>query len=55
MPEPKTRTVGDVVAVKEGAEVIRPDGVTVTVTGGSYVLTQTGTYTVAGREMEVSR
>jgi hypothetical protein len=45
--------VGDLIEVKEGGVVRRPDGEPVTVTGGSYVLTQTGTYDVDGTEMEV--
>lgn len=55
MAESKRKALkqGDVIEVKEGAFVLRPDGEPLTVTGGSYVLTQTGTYRVDGEEMEV--
>jgi hypothetical protein len=49
----KSHSLGDSVDVKEGGAVVRPDGVEVTVTGGSYILTQTGTYDVAGSEIVV--
>lgn len=47
------KQLGHVVEVKEGGVVRRPDGVEVTVTGGSYVLAQVGVYDVDGTEMTV--
>jgi hypothetical protein len=34
----KKRSLGDLIEVKEGGTVERPDGIKVAVTGGSYVL-----------------
>lgn len=48
-----THKVGDLVTVKEGGQVTRPDGVTVSVTGGHYLLNQAGTYVVDGTEVDV--
>lgn len=53
MTEKKTYKVGDVVDVKEGRVVRRPDGVETVVTGGSYVLSRPGTYNVDDTEVEV--
>lgn len=43
--------VGDLIKVSK--TVVRPDGEEFTVTGGTYVLTQPGTYVVDGDEIEV--
>lgn len=54
MTEKKTAPkVGDLIDVKK--TVVRPDGEELTVTGGSYVLTQSGTYVLDGEEVEVKR
>lgn len=47
----KTAKVGESVEVKEGAKVLRPDGVEVTVTGGSYVIANPGNYEIDGQEV----
>lgn len=49
----KKRKVGQTVEVPERGVVIRPDGVSVTVVGGTYVLSHPGHYTVEGEAMEV--
>jgi hypothetical protein len=46
--KPKAMKVGSPVDVKDRAKVLRPDGVEVTVTGGTYVLSQSGDYVVDG-------
>ena len=51
MSEKKKASVGDLVDVKEGAEVTRPDGSVSKVTGGSYVLDEPGTFVVDGEEV----
>lgn len=45
--------LGSTIEVPEGAKVQRPDGFGVTVSGGLYVLTQTGSYDVDGQEYSV--
>lgn len=54
MTEGKARSakVGDLVDVKEGATVVRPDGTELTVTGGSYVIDVPGTHAVDGTELK---
>lgn len=49
----KTYKVGDVVDVKEGRVVRRPDGVETVVTGGRYVLSKPGTYNLDDTDVEV--
>lgn len=49
----KKHSLGEVVEVKEGAKVQRPNGEEHTVTGGSYVLDVPGIHVVDGNEMEV--
>jgi hypothetical protein len=52
-PKAQSAKVGETVEVKEGAKVMRPDGVEVTVTGGTYVLNQVGSYEVDGSAVNV--
>lgn len=49
----KKYKLGDQVEVKEGAEVIRPDGTRLTMGGTSYVLDVPGTHDVGGTEYVV--
>lgn len=51
----KSHPVGHMLdGLPERVEVERPDGTRVTVTGGQYVLSQTGTYRVGDQEVKVS-
>ena len=54
MAESKKYKVGEIVDVKEGAVIRRPDGTEVTSTGGVYVLDVPGTHTVGDEEIKVS-
>lgn len=49
-PPARSRRVG---ALIKAREVVRPDGVTVDVSGGVYVLDVVGTFTVDGHPVEV--
>ena len=53
MAKAKPKDLGTVVDVPEGGTVTRPDGVDVVVTGGTYVLNQSGDYTVDGATVSV--
>lgn len=50
---PKSHKVGEIIDVKEGAEVVRPDGSRVTMGGVSYVLDVPGTHEIDGTEVKV--
>lgn len=49
-PPAPARRVGSLIKARK---VTRPDGVTVTVTGGVYVLDVAGTFTVDGKSVKV--
>lgn len=51
MTEKKSQSLGSSVELPEGAQVVRPDGSSMTVTGGSYVLDVPGVHTVDGHEI----
>lgn len=48
-----TYTVGDIVKVKPGGIVTRPDGTTHIVIKGAFYLDQTGTFDVDGKAVTV--
>lgn len=50
MATAKKYSVGDLVEVPEGAQVLRPDGGIVTVVGGLYVLDVEGSHSVRDGE-----
>jgi hypothetical protein len=51
MAERKNFTVGEVVEIKDGTQVIRPDGSVKTVSGTGYVLDVPGDYVLGDREV----
>lgn len=53
MTAPKSRAVGETVKVADGATVTRPEGFTLPVTGGTYVLDVPGVFVVDGSEVTV--
>lgn len=53
MTESKKHKVGELVDVKEGSVIRRPDGTQHTSTGGCYVLDVPGTHTVGDEEFKV--
>ncbi|GAB3663494.1 hypothetical protein GCM10027596_26730 [Nocardioides korecus] len=53
MTAAKPKVVGTIVDVPEGGKVTRPDGTVSTVTGGSYVLDEPGTFVVDDQEVVV--
>lgn len=52
-PKKRSAKVGDLVEVKDGDQVVRPDGSVSTVHGTSYYLDVPGEFVVAGVDISV--